>query len=85
VAANGFEIRFPEGVAELVYRYDHNGRLVLIHTEVPAALSGRGIAGLLAKTALDFARAKHLTIVPVCPFVKTYLERHPEYKDLVAR
>jgi predicted GNAT family acetyltransferase len=84
VAANRFEVRFPEGLAQLRYRYDRQGRLVLIHTEVPNELGGRGIAGLLARTALEFARAQHLQVVPQCPFVKTYLERHPEYKDLVS-
>ena len=84
VAAHRFEVRFPEGLAQLRYRYDREGRLVLVHTEVPPALNGRGIASLLAKTALEFAREKHLSIVPNCPFVKTYLERHREYTDLVS-
>lgn len=82
-AARRFEARFPEGLAQLRYRYDREGRLVLIHTEVPPALGGRGIAGLLAKTALEFAQAKQLSIVPECPFVKAYLQRHPEYQGLV--
>jgi uncharacterized protein len=82
--ARRFEINFPEGLAQLKYRYDREGRLVLVHTEVPPALNGRGIASLLARTALEFARAKHLVVVPQCPFVKTYLVRHPEYADLVS-
>jgi predicted GNAT family acetyltransferase len=82
-AARQFEIHFPDGIARLVYRYDPAGRLVLVHTEVPPALSGRGIAGQLAKTALEFARDGHLRVVPECPFVKAYLARHPEYATLV--
>jgi uncharacterized protein len=84
VAAHRFEVRFPEGFAQLRYRYDREGRFVLVHTEVPEALNGRGIAGLLVRTALEFAQAQHLRVVPECPFAKSYLERHPEYNDLVS-
>ncbi|HEX8034997.1 MAG TPA: GNAT family N-acetyltransferase [Ktedonobacterales bacterium] len=57
--------------------------LVLIHTEVPGALEGQGIAGKLVRTALEGARAKHLSVVPFCPYAASYIRRHPEYKDLV--
>lgn len=83
VAARQFEIHHPDGVAKLVYRYDPDGRLALVHTEVPPSLGGRGIGGLLAKTALEFARNEHLRVIPECPFVKAYLARHPEYGALV--
>lgn len=59
------------------------GRILLVHTEVPDALAGRGLGGKLAKAALDFARASELAVVPKCPFVAAYLVRHPEYLDLV--
>jgi predicted GNAT family acetyltransferase len=84
-AARQFEIHYPDGIARLVYRYDPAGRLVLVHTEVPPALGGRGIAGLLAKTAFEFADEAHLRVIPECPFVQTYLARHPEYERLVDR
>ncbi len=58
-------------------------RIVFTHTEVPEALEGRGIANALTRTALDYARAEGLTVVPLCPFVRAYLERHPEYHDLL--
>lgn len=58
--------------------------IVLSHTEVPAALEGRGIGGALARFALDDARARGLRVEPRCPFVAAYIERHPEYADLVA-
>jgi predicted GNAT family acetyltransferase len=59
--------------------FRRNGkRVVLIHTEVPSELEGHGLASKLAWFALDYARENDLTVVPVCPFVRSYLERHPE-------
>lgn len=57
--------------------------IVFTHTEVPEALSGHGIANKLAQTALEYARAQQLTVVPLCPFVASYIRRHPEYQTLV--
>ena len=85
VAAHRFEARFPEDLAMLKYHYDRAGRLSLDHTEVPPARRHHGVAALLAKAALDFARAQNLTVVPVCPYVIAYLKDHPELAPLVAR
>jgi predicted GNAT family acetyltransferase len=85
VAAHRFEARFPEGLAMLKYHYDREGRLNLDHTEVPPALQHQGVAGLLARTALDFARARNLTVVPVCPYVIAFLQKHPELESVVDR
>ncbi|MDV2859936.1 GNAT family N-acetyltransferase [Psychrobacter sp. CAM01] len=51
------------------------------HTEVPEALGGRGIAGYLVKTILDDAATKGLRVKPTCPYVKAYIDKHPEYQD----
>lgn len=53
------------------------------HTVVDPAFGGRGIAGLLAKAALDFARSQGWSVVPQCSYIATYVERHPEYADLL--
>jgi len=67
-----------------VIKYERAGdRITLIHTEVPKALEGHGIAGKLAKYALEDARARGLTVVPLCPYVQSYLRRHQEYLPLV--
>lgn len=50
------------------------------HTEVPKELSGRGIAGYLVKSILDDAAAKGLRVKPTCPYVNSYIDKHPEYK-----
>ena len=75
--ASRFQLRADGLVAELIYR--RNGkRLVLIHTGVPPELEGRGIAGRLVSAALDRAAQDGFTIVPVCPFARAWLERHPD-------
>lgn len=58
--------------------------LTILHTEVPKALEGRGIGSALVRGLLDLVRAQGLKVVPRCPFVKAYIERHAEYADLLA-
>jgi predicted GNAT family acetyltransferase len=75
-AGNRFVIEAGGVEAELIYR-KRAGRLILIHTEVPDALGGRGIGGTLVRAALAHARAEQLTIVPWCPFARRWLTDHP--------
>lgn len=67
--------------AELLYRL-RNGRLVLVHTEVPMELEGHGIGGKLVRAAVDYAAGHGLVVVPSCPFARSWLDRHP---DVAAR
>lgn len=64
------------GVAE--YR-DRENRRIFVHTVVDEAYAGRGLGSRLAKGALDDALARGLRIVPRCPFIRAWLERHPDY------
>jgi len=81
-AASRFEIADGGHLAEL--RYHRNGnRLVLIHTEVPEELEGRGIGGRLVTAAVDRAAREGLTLVPFCPFAHSWLQRHPEVASRV--
>jgi hypothetical protein len=57
-------------------------RMLFTHTGVPQALEGRGIAAALVKQAFEWAEAQHLQIVPLCSYVRAYLQRHPEYQGL---
>lgn len=75
--ASRLEIHADGEVAELAYR-TRAGRLVLIHTEVPDSLGGRGLGGQLVLGAIGKASHEGLTIVPVCPFARGWLERHPD-------
>jgi len=59
-----------------------DGVLTVLHTKVPKQLEGRGIGSALVRGLLDIARAQGLKVDALCPFVKGYLDRHPEYADL---
>jgi len=59
------------------------GVITFNHTEVPAALWGRGIGSKLVRSALETARARGLKVVPRCSFVSAYIAKHPEFDDLV--
>jgi predicted GNAT family acetyltransferase len=61
------------------------GAVVLVHTEIAPDLEGQGFGGRLIAGALEDLRTRELIIIPVCPFVRSYLERHPEYADLLER
>jgi predicted GNAT family acetyltransferase len=76
-AKGQFEIALGNDKAVLQYRRTEH-HITLLHTEVPQASRGRGLGNLLIRAALDFAHFNHLKVVPVCPFVKAYLDKHPE-------
>jgi predicted GNAT family acetyltransferase len=82
-AKNQFELIVDGHTALAAYRLKP-GVITFTHTEVPEALGGRGIGSQLAKGALDQARGRGLKVVPLCPFIKGYIGKHPEYADLVA-
>lgn len=82
-ASHRFELNLPGGAAFLKYHVDREGRLSLDHTEVPEELRHHGLAGRLAKAGLDYAREHRLRVLPRCPFVRAYLEDHPEERDVV--
>jgi len=59
------------------------GLIALVHTEVDEHCEGHGLGSRLISFALDDARRRELAVLPFCPFVKSYIEGHPEYADLV--
>ncbi|MEV5569058.1 GNAT family N-acetyltransferase [Spirillospora sp. NPDC052269] len=70
------------GFSEYVLRA--NGRMVVFtHTEIFPEFEGQGVGGALARGALDDVRAGERTVVPLCPFIKGWIEKHPDYQDLV--
>jgi len=82
--ARRFEIHYGEDMARLEYHL-RGATIVYTHTVVPRALEGHGIAGRLAREALEYARDTGLRVVPLCPYVADYIEKHPDYGDLVSR
>jgi uncharacterized protein len=59
------------------------GSILFTHTEIDAAFEGKGLASTLVKHALNDARSAGVAVLPQCQFVKGYIEKHPEYLDLV--
>ena len=79
---NRYVIIVGDQIAFLTYRR-HDGNWLLVHTEVPEGLRGQGLGQILARHALDEARRASVEVVVKCPFVTTWLKRHPEYDDIV--
>ena len=76
-AESRFVLREADAVAELVYELDGE-RLILVHTGVPEALGGQGVGGRLVRASIARAARDGLTIVPWCPFTRSWLKDHPE-------
>lgn len=88
VADNPDENRYEatvdgEVVGYTAYRLEP-GLITLLHTEVDVAMEGQGVGSRLVSSTLDDIRSRGLSMQPLCPFVRAYLARHPEYGDLVA-
>ena len=83
-SASRFEITVDGQLAgHADYHDGHSGR-AFMHTEVFDEFEGRGLASQLIRYALDEARTANRKVLPFCPFVRAFIERHPEYLDLVA-
>ena len=81
-----FEITDEEGTVLGVAEYRRRpGVVVFTHTEVDPAFEGHGVGSALAAGALDSVRESGERVVALCPFIRAYLERHPEYEDLTRR
>ena len=81
-SAQRWEAHVDRQLAVAEYRCRENA-IFFIHTEVPPALEGQGIASQLVRAALEDARMRHLAVIPFCPFVAGYIRRHPDYKAIV--
>ena len=81
-STNRFELNIDDSVAFIEYKLSDN-ILFLIHTEVPTSLEGKGVGSAIVSKTLEYAKENGYKIVPFCPFVKTYLKRHPEWNDII--
>ncbi|WP_236028457.1 NAD(+)/NADH kinase [Paractinoplanes lichenicola] len=79
-----YELLIGGEVAGVLHYRRHGDQIELLHTEVEQSFSGRGLAGRLASAALEDARSRATPVVASCPFVTGYLDRHPEFADLLA-
>lgn len=85
VSRNRFEYEDEGETAYLEFEVDGHGWMTLWHTEVPERLRGRGIAGMLAQTAFEYARDNQLKVDVICPAAKAYAEKHPEFKSVIGK
>jgi hypothetical protein len=81
-AQHRFELDVEGHIAKSFYRLA-DGVITFEHTEVPPELGGKGVGSRLIKGALDQVRGSGLQVMAECQFVKGYIEKHPEYADLV--
>jgi predicted GNAT family acetyltransferase len=82
--ASRYELWLGTTRAGLIAYRSEPGVVVLIHTEVDPTFAGQGLGGRLVAGTLADLRARGLKLVPLCPFVRAYLRRHPDQGDLVA-
>ena len=82
-AESRYELRLDGELAGFVLYHRHGQQITLIHTEVDPRFQGAGLAAHLARFSLDDARQRHLAVLPSCPYIRSWIGKHPEYKDLV--
>jgi predicted GNAT family acetyltransferase len=80
-----FEIDEEGETAYIEFETDTSGWMTIWHTEVPAALRGRGLATELARAAFEHARTNNLQVDVICPSALHFLSEHPEYRSLVGK
>jgi predicted GNAT family acetyltransferase len=81
--AERFEIAVEGEVAGFAQYRRRPELIAFVHTEIDPRFEGQGLASRLIATALDTSRADGLAVLPFCPFVNAYINKHPEYTDLV--
>ena len=81
-AHHRYELAVDGHVAASYYNLA-DGIVTFIHTEVPPELAGKGVGSKLIRGALDQVRTDGLKVIAQCPFVKAYIDKHPEYADLL--
>ena len=82
-AEQEFTLEVDGQTAVAAYQREGGG-IVFTHTLVPPEIEGRGVGSKLIRGALDSARDQGLRVVPQCPFVRAYIDKHPEMRDLLA-
>jgi hypothetical protein len=82
-ALSRFELDAGGVTAFVNYRID-GSVMTLLHTETPPQARGQGLASQLTAGALQIARARGLKVIPLCAFVRAYIAKHPEFRDLLA-
>ena len=82
-ALSRLELEIEGSIAFIEFKLSH-GILSLIHTEVLPGLKGKGAGRAIVQKALQYAKDNNYKIIPICPFVQSYLKKHKEWNDIVA-
>lgn len=82
---NRYEFRIGKEIAKIEYIKTKNNEIYLTHTEVPVSLEGRGIGSQLIEKTLQNIELQELRLVPLCPFVAGYIQKHPDWRRIVMR
>ena len=80
-----WEIRVGEELVGIAAYQRAPEEIVFTHTEIDDGHEGEGLGGTLVRAALDDVREQGLKALPICPFVQSWLDRHPDYQDLDSR
>ena len=80
-----YEFHIGKYVPKIKYIKTKNGEIYLTHTEVPVALEGKGVGSQLAEKVLKDIEKQELRLVPLCPFVAGYIQKHPDWRRIVMR
>ena len=83
VAEHRFEIWVADELAGFTVYQGLGQTLSFVHTEIDDRFGGQGLGSALIRSALDSVRARGAAVLPYCPFVKRFIEKHPDYLDLV--
>jgi predicted GNAT family acetyltransferase len=78
-----FEIIADGELAGFVQYHLRDGMIAFNHTQTDDRFRGHGLGGRLVRESLDQARARHLAVLPYCPFVQSWITEHREYADLI--
>lgn len=78
-----FEVLVDGTTAGFAEYHLSEDEIAFIHTEIGPEYAGQGLAGLLARRALNEVRGRSLAVLPYCPFIRGWIGKHPEYTDLV--
>jgi predicted GNAT family acetyltransferase len=83
-AESRFELEIDGKLSISEYQYVNAHTIALVHTEVDPSQEGKGIGSQLTKGVFEYVEQHNMKIVSLCPFVSTYLKRHPEWNRIVA-
>jgi predicted GNAT family acetyltransferase len=78
-----YEVYVGSMLAGFADYHSQPGLVTVLHTEVDTRFEGRGLGSELVRRVLDDVRRRNAKVLAVCPFVRSFLQRHPEYADIV--